>query len=45
LVVSGSFDVSDGLSVIPRLASEVTPMLRTLLSFIGTFVCWNLSRN
>jgi len=35
LVVSGSFDVSDGLSVIPRLASEVTPMLRTLLSFIA----------
>jgi len=35
LVVSGSFDVSDGLSVIPRLASEVTPMLRTLFSFIA----------
>lgn len=33
LIVSGSFDVSDGLSVIPRLASEVTPMLRTLFSF------------
>ena len=45
MVVSGSFDVSDGLSVIPRLASEVTPMLRTLLSFIGMFRGGNLEKN
>lgn len=35
LVVSGTFDVADGFSIIPRLASEVTPMIRTIITSTG----------
>ena len=33
--MSGAFDIADGISIIPRLASEVTPMIRTIITFIA----------
>jgi len=35
LVVSGAFDIADGIRIIPRLASEVIPIIRTISTFIA----------